>query len=380
MRVPALILLPLLLAAQARFYGPCTQGDSLANTPIGPSGNEVSYRFRAGPGGPLRGVRPFLIWSFRKAGYHGGTGGTLRIEIQSDDGSPAHLPSGQVLASNRQTLNLVATSDQFYPLITFDRTPVLQPGTLYHAVFSNIDPRRAANFVSLNAIFSRVADTPLQPSRSDEDWAMLFRNTAHPRWELRRSPGTREGFTPILEIYYDGGRSQGVGYVEFWMGAPRPIAGPDAVGEVFTVAGTSRKVEAVDLRVRRLGGKGPLAVRLETAEGKPVAEASCLESAPAPSASCSLGGCGWVEAAFPRPPPTLEAGRTYRLVLAAHGDGRFEAFPMRKGLDKGFTAAAVFPDGHAVFKDAGGWKGWTQWGQSNREDSDLQFYFKLSSK
>ncbi|NTV73831.1 MAG: hypothetical protein HGA66_06450, partial [Holophaga sp.] len=56
MRVPALLLLPLLLQAQAGTYGPCIQGDALANTPIGPSGNQVSYRFRAGPGGPLRGI------------------------------------------------------------------------------------------------------------------------------------------------------------------------------------------------------------------------------------------------------------------------------------------------------------------------------------
>jgi len=380
MRVPALLLLPLLLQAQAGIYGSCIQGDSLANTPIGPSGNQVSYRFRAGPGGPLLGVRPFLIWSFRKAGYHGGTGGILRVEIQPDDGSPAHAPSGQVLATSQQTLNLVPASDRFYPLIAFDREPVLKAGSLYHAVFSNVDPRGAVNFVSVNAIFSRTREIPAQPALPDEDWAMLFRNSAHPRWEPRRTPGTSEAFTPILEVYYEGGGSQGVGYLEFWMGAPRPIGGAATVGEVFTVTGATRKVEAVHLRVRRLAGKGPLAARLESREGKPLAEASCLESLPAASASCALGGCGWVEAAFPRPPPRLQVGHTYRLVLAARGDGRFEAFPMRKGSDKGFTAATVFGDGHAEFNDGEGWKGWTQWGQPNRKDSDLQFYFKVSKK
>ncbi len=380
MRVPALLLLPLLLQAQAGTYGSCIQGDSLANTPIGPHGNQVSYRFRARPGGPLRGIRPFLIWSFRKAGYHGGTGGTLKVEIQADDGSPAHAPSGRVLATSRQTLNLVPASDRFYPLIAFDREPVLAAGTLYHAVFTNADPRAGVNFVSVNAIFTRAAGAPIQPTLPDEDWAMLFRSAARPRWEPRRTPGTAEGFTPILEVYYEGGASQGIGYMEFWMGAPRPVAGTASVGEVFTVTGASRKVEAVHIRVRRLAGKGPLAARLESADGKALAEAACDPGCPPASASCALGGCGWVEATFPRPPPTLQGGRTYRLVLAARGDGRFEAFPMRKGTDKGFSAATLFADGHAEFKDEGGWKGWTQWGQSSRTDSDLQFYFTLTKK
>lgn len=379
MRMPVLPLFPLLLQAQAGYYGSCIQGDALANTPIGPSGNQVSYRFRAGPGGPLKGIRPYLIWSFRKAGYHGGTGGTLKVELQSDDGSAAHLPSGKVLAASRRTFNLVPASDQFYPLIMFDRKPVLAAGTLYHAVFSNSDPRGAVNFVSVNAIFCRNAGNAVQPTRRDEDWAMLFRNTAHPGWEMRRTAGTSEGFTPILEIYYEGGRSQGVGYMEFWMGAPRPIAGAASVGESFTVSGPSRKVEAVALRVRRLSGRDPLTVRLESADGKPLAQGTCGGEGLAASSSCSLGGCGWLEAGFPGS-PTLQGGRAYRLVLEARGDGRFEAFPMRKGTDKGFTAATLFEDGHAEFNDGQGWKGWIQWGQENRLDSDLQFYFRLPAK
>jgi len=45
---------------------------------------------------------------------------------------------------------------------------------------------------------------------------------------------------------------------------------------------------------------------------------------------------------------------------------------------QGFTAATLFADGHAEFNDGEGWKGWEQWGQKNRLDSDLQFYFNLS--
>jgi len=373
-----LLAFPLLLGAQPATYGPGLQGDSLANTTLGPSGNEVSCRFRAEPGGTLRGIRPFIIWSFRKAGYHGGTGGMLKVELQADDGSTAHLPSGQALATSVQRLYIVPASDQFYPLITFDRNPALTRGAFYHVVFSNPHPLGEENFVSVNAIFSKVADRPRQPTRGDDDWAMLFRNKLHPAWTLRRTPGTGEGFTPIMEVSYAQGAGQGVGYMEIWMGAARPIGGASRVGELFTVRGGPKRIAGVAVRVRRLSGAGPLALRLETAAGKLLAEGRGGEDLAA-TPSGSLGGCGWVRAAFPAP-ITLDPGQTCRLVLAAAEDSRFEAFPLRKGTDKGFTNATVFGDGHAEFTKDGTWVGWEQWGKGGRTDSDLQFYFELNVK
>lgn len=374
MRLPGLLLLAAVLRA-AGFYGPCVQADSLANTTLGPQGNQVSCRFRADPGGTLLALRPFLIWSFRKAGYHGGTGGILRVEIQEDDGSPAHLPSGRVLATSVQRLYLVPASDQFYPRITFDRQPVLRRGTLYHAVFSNTHPRGDVNFLSLNALFSRVADRPVQPGRRDEDWALLIRNRIRPAWTERRTPGSAEAFTPILEVDCDRG-AQGLGYVEVWMGAPRPIGGPCRVGEAFTCPGPARSAAAVAVRVRSLRGSGGLDLRLETPAGKLLAQARDGGAGLAPTPGGSLGGCGWVRAVFPKP-VRLEAGAAYRLVLAAPEAGAFEAFPLRKGADKGFASSTQFPEGHAEFNAGSGWNGWEQWGKANRLDSDLQFYFVL---
>jgi hypothetical protein len=67
-------------------------------------------------------------------------------------------------------------------------------------------------------------------------------------------------------------------------------------------------------------------------------------------------------------------------VLAAAEPGAFEAFPLRKGGDKGFAPSTFFPDGHAEFDDGRGWRGWTQWGRDGRIDSDLQFYFRIEGK
>jgi len=373
------LLVPLGLWAQEACYGPGIGADSLANTPIGKAGIQVSLRFRADPGGVFQGARPFLIWSFKRKGYHAGSGGTLKVELQTDDGTPQHRPSGQVLATNVRRMALVSTSDRFYPLLSFDRAPVLKPGTLYHLVFSNTDPDPEDNFVSVNALFLKSCTAPRQPRLADTDWAMLMRSKVRPAWTVRRTPGSQEGFTPILEIDYAGGRSQGMGYMEFWMGAPKPICGPAMVGEVFTVTGPSRVAVSVSARVRRLSGPAPLDLRLEQGDGRPLAEGEARGPLPACTRTASLGGCGWVTFPFPGP-QILASGRTYRLVLSAPAGTRYEAFPMRKGTDKGFSAATLFADGHAEFRDGGGWEGWEQWGKRGLSNSDLQFLFSLSLK
>jgi hypothetical protein len=74
---------------------------------------------------------------------------------------------------------------------------------------------------------------------------------------------------------------------------------------------------------------------------------------------------------------TLVPGRSYHLVLGAPATARYEAFPMRKGSDKGFSAATLFSDGHAECTDGRGWTGWTQWGKADRSDADLQFFFQV---
>jgi hypothetical protein len=219
----------LLAGTPAGIYGPGIQGDSLANTALNRAGMQLACRFRAERAGELAGVRPYLIWSYARAGYHAGSGGTLRLELQEDDGTPLHGPSGRVLALCVKPLALSKAAQGFYPLLGFDRKVVLKAGTLYHLVYANSDDQPGENFLSVNAIFSKSVSGRIQPRVADEDWAMLFRTSPQKPWALRRTAGSREGFTPILEVDYQDGASQGVGYVEFWMGAGKPISGASAV-------------------------------------------------------------------------------------------------------------------------------------------------------
>jgi hypothetical protein len=104
----------------------------------------------------------------------------------------------------------------------------------------------------------------------------------------------------------------------------------------------------VSVRVRRLAGTAALALSLEQADGKPLAAGPCQTSPGACTPSGSLGGCDWATFTFPRPVP-LAPGHSYALALSAPRGARFEAYPMRKGTDKGFSDATLFPDGHAEF-------------------------------
>jgi hypothetical protein len=369
-----MVFLPALVCLFGGVYGPALQGDSLANTSLNHPGMEVACRFRAA-GGELAGIRPFLIWSYARKGYHAGTGGALRLEIQEDDGTTDHHPSGRVLATGSRELALSRSAQGFYPLLGFDRRPVLKAGAFYHVVIANTDPDPAANFLSINAIFTKEATGRVQPLLADEDWAMLWRLSGKAPWERRRTRNTREAFTPILEIDYGDGRSQGVGYVEFWMGAPRPIEGPARVREAFTVTGPDRVVASAAVRVRRISGQGALSLRLARGDGGTLAEAKAPAGDIPATASGSLGGSAWVTAPFPAS-VRLKAGARYALVLTAPAGTRYEAFPMRKGTDKGFSESTLFSDGHAEFDPGDGWRGWEQWGVPNRFDSDLQFYLR----
>jgi hypothetical protein len=359
-------------ADPAGFYGSGLNVDALANTPIGRAEDfQVSYRFRANHDGPLRAIRPFFIWSYQKAGYHALNGGTILVQLQTDDGSLDHHPSGSTLAS-ALVRHPVNDAVGFFPLLPLEPAPRLAAGNLYHVVFTNIDPDRAHNWVCLDSAYMDHGGSPMQPTIPDTDLATLWRRGPAGAWTLRRT-GPLETFTPILELDYADGASQGQGYMEFWIGRAKPISGAQGVRETFTVSGRSRTVVSVAVRAKYLSGPGPLTLRLEQADGTLVDQGSVTGLPVTPG----LSGASWARVAFQRP-RTLLSGESYHLTLGAPADTVYTAFPMRKGLDYQFKPTTVFPDGYAQFNDGGGWTGWDQWGARDRKDGDLEFYFQLS--
>jgi Putative Ig domain len=345
------------------FYGPGLGSDGLGNTTLGPWGNAVSYRMRAKLTGRLVAVHTYLIMDH--PGYFGGNGGQVLVSVQTDDGSAAHQPSGTKLASSLLTSPLtVPTPARYFPTFNFANPPSISAGQLVHIVFENTDPNPSVNYVSVDSLYQAAAPAPSQPTMSDADCAVLLRET--PLQGVAWKP--RQGYSPIAQLEYEDGSTQGIGYMEAWVGAPQSINAGSSVREIFTVGGGDRDASSVAVRVARIGGNGALTVRLEDANG------TLIEENNVPSASFpTMGSYVWAKVAFSTP-HTLTAGKTYHLVLQA-SSGEYQAFPIRKGLAYGYQATTYFADGYAEFSHGGNWVGWTQWGVPNRTDGDLQFYF-----
>jgi putative Ig domain-containing protein len=353
--------------ATSTYYGPGIASDGLGNTTIGPNQNKLSYRIRVQHTGYLSAVQPYLIMDH--TGYWGGTSGAILVSIQTDDGSSSHNPSGQKLTSSLLTdPDAVPVPRRYFPTFTFSAPAAVTAGEIYHIVFENPDPSPTVNFVSLDALYQAAAPTPSQPTMSDTDCAVLLFSNYSAEGTIWKP---RQGYTPILQIDYEGGFTQGFGYMEAWVGAPQAISGTASVRETFTVSGASRTVSAMAVRVARMSGSAALTMRLEGGNGTLIEQGDvAATSVPLNSSATYV----WANYQFSSP-HTLAIGQSYHLVLQSPASTVYQAYPIRKGSDYGYKSTTFFPDGYAQFLQAGTWVGWTQWGVTNRTDSDLQFYF-----
>jgi len=371
-----------LISGSRSFYGSGINADDLANIVVGwdPANDTcnraVSHRWRASRSGSLDSIRPFFQWSSLSPGYAMGDGGTIRIQLQTDDGSANHLPSGTTLAT--LVCDHPVTTGQHWPLLAFPAPASVTGGQLYHLVYTNVAADPKANWVSLDHLLTWDAGATVQPRFPNEDWAVLERGCGG-TWAVYNRGGGH-GHTPILELGYGDGASQGQGYVQGYGQAattpwvnPKPISGAQGVREVFTPSGADRTVSAVSVRVNRTTGTSPLTVRVEKADGTLVGQGSVL--VPQGVVSPIHNGASWARVPFSSP-LNLAAGQAYRLVLSSPADTTHTTHVLEKGNSRGYRSTTYFADGHAEFNTGTGWQGWDLWGLVNYRDTDLQFYFE----
>lgn len=368
--------------AARRFYGPGINADDLANIVVGwdPANDTcnraVSQRWRASRSGTLASIRPFFQWSSLSPGYAMGDGGTIRIQLQTDDGSASHLPSGTTLAT--LVCDHPVTTGQHWPLLVFPTPASVTEGQLYHLVYANVAADPKANWVSLDHLLMWDAGAIVQPRFPNEDWAVLERGCGG-TWAVYNRGGGHS-HTPILELGYSDGTSQGQGYVQGygqpvatpWVN-PKPITGAQMVREVFTPTGVDRTVSAVSVRVNRTAGTGSLTLRVEKTDGTLVGQGSVL--VPMGVVGPTHNGASWARVPFPSP-LNLTAGQGYRLVLSSPADTTHTTHVLEKGNSCGYRSTTYFADGHAEFNNGTGWQEWDLWGLVNQRDTDLQFYFE----
>lgn len=377
MRYAALFLLlcvPMTLRAQA-YYGEKWGADGLANTTIGPN-IQGDYRFRATHSGTLTAVHTFFICA---PGYGAGTFGSYRVDLETDDGTASHLPSGTVLSTATE-----ASPTTLFTTETFGSPATLSTGNLYHVVYTNIDASPTVNYCSLDMMFwSSPAPDPWQKTVANLDWAHLYNQgtIVSPNWHLRSGVTVGDGgnYFPTLELVYGDGTKLGNGYMESWINTSRKtITGANQTREeILAVSGGDQKVASVTIRMKKDSGSDPLTVTLKTGAG------STVETGTIPAAAfvaSGTAGDNWVTYTFVSP-RTLTNGSAYNLVLSAPGTSQYSQFPIRKGASHNFDAGSYFADGHAQFSTNTGasFSDWPDESANPSAEGDMQFFFTLAA-
>ncbi len=327
MRKMAFVLISLLLsglacsighAAPPGYYGSCVAMDALANLTIGPDG-QIDVRFLCEHSGSI----DKIVQQYQNVtpGYMGGTGGQIKWELRTDDGTANHFPSTKVLWTATDTNPTKTASGTVIQYFSVAPAVPVTAGTLYHLVYTNVDPNPTVNYVSFDGIYTSKNSSPVQPCYSDDNLMTLW---SGPNWQKNLH------ITPDFNVHYTDGYAQGTGYVD-----STSISGPAT--ETFTVSGGNKVVTSVSAAGSNLSFKLS-------------AGATLLASG---SGSAAVYP-GWQTYQFPSP-ITLTNGQTYSLVIGG-SVGR----AVQKGNPYGMYTS--FPDGRYTGNSA----------------YDLQFYFSMN--
>lgn len=343
--------------------------DGLSNTPIGRSYNRMAdYRFLATHSGTATAVRLYLAFAkvstnCTYSGYYaGGTGGKIVLQLETDNGSSSHLPSGKVLASHEITNPLECNNGtSAYPnctnsqrLYQFSTSVTLAAGTLYHLVVSNIDSNQSCNWTSTDNLYDAANTSNIQPAVSDLDFSELIKDNYTGGWQISDST------TPIMDLVYSDGTHFGQGYM--YVNPGYGVYGSDQVRELF-VAKQSGSYTKVYVRASKIGLPSALEVTVWDNGGR-VATGSVS----------SFDSKGWGEASLSAT-ASLVAGQAYSIRLlypSGNSSDGYKARPMQAGTAYGFAAPDEFPEGHFQYSANGG-STWYNY-PTNRTDFDLQLY------
>ena len=367
-------------------------GDTLANSEIGgPYPGDRAFRFRASNTGSITATRLYFVFGQAKAGYSSGDGGNLTFEIQADDNSSNHLPSGKVLATTQMVQPLAGTPPAMFPLIRFNAPAPVIAGNFYHLVMRNTAADVANNYLSVNTfMITRASSATMgtQPRFGPQEWDELYKppSGSWMTWQQYFSKDLQVQRTPIAQFDYSNGQAQGQPYMESaiqpWgpnlsCGGAKTISGANQIRQTYQHIGGVRHGSEVAFRVKQNYAKSgdQLQLTIEDGSGNIVRQASTSISA-IPSNQYD-----WVKFAI-APAFDLTPQAQYRFRLSAPASSSVLIFPIRKGTStndpNNVFSAALVSTGRAEFTSGGSWSGWDQWCAPDRNDFDHQFY--ISSK
>ena len=377
---------------QEAFYGTGLATQSLSNLAIGQAARrEGSIRFRAKHTGRVTAIKFF--WAYKNtSGYNLGNGGQIRINLKANDKSGGNIPSATSLATFVFKPNLPASDPASSPIrfaeLGMLGNPNLEAGEIYHIHLENIDPDVASNWISINSMFHYSRDnSQILPAIDAPGWSMLMKYPGG-LWQLVG------GYAPIFVFYIDtngdeiADTSEGLGYMEWWGAMSTGVL---AKGQQMVRHGLRPSedltLNGLHISAGRYFGTDSLIASVVDVSGNTIGNLEYSASnfpLTSDSSKCPWGGrtgdrCHvWSYAQFSQPINLLK-GQQYYLLLSGASDTEYRFNLARKGSERfGFPLTSEFSEGYTEISSNGGgaWTGVPMWGQSNRREGNMEFFFE----
>lgn len=387
----------------ARLYGPGAWiMDGLWNIDVKRDASTdrlAGIRFRAPFDGNLASIK--LYWS-DGAGYAGGDGGDIQIELRADDGSPRHLPDWKLapIGTGRRVPTVMSMnggvygtpSNRFVP-DKLTTTAPLKAGQLYHLIAFNTASDPITNWSSwdmqwtmgINGAPSRWTDPLDFSALAGERPAGSATKTA-PTWYDWSVQGHNGAIVvPILQATMEDGRSFGNSNME----TGNTLIGDRAwqlnsgtpVRERFRPT-RARTVTGLSLHTALISGSGGLDWQI--LRGSTEIAAGTITQATPNARFDSVHGKGksfgltWYDIGLPAS-VNLAANETYDVVFTPQESSVWAFVDQRNGLAYGFTYPSAFTESQAQVLNFGVWMDANHWSHKGIDSRVLRRVFDGSN-
>lgn len=321
--------------------------------------------------------------------YSVGNGGSILVEIRTDDGSDDHAPSETVLGTAAKPYVPMEIASNQYPEIALAEPVRLEAGRLYHLVYRNLNPPdgcklkgvaiseaaacpRDQGAIALNGVTHHVDVGPTArfgPFLGSSP-AVLYRSSSSDSWR------TSDTVTSWYELKYSDGSWLGdtvVAYDAHRGGGVQTVRGDVRARQVFTVTDVNRKVNGVWLNHGHSSSAddSDLLVQLKDADGQVLSQGEipvsreCLDIVETAENSYEKGCRAWGYTEL-SPPVDLLPGSSYSVELSTSSKGGYSLSTYFTLKHYGSKDRNGWSDAHAELSRDGG-AGWSQWTSSYPE-------------